>query len=91
MFGSTPKDEVRNVERQEAAFGRLSADESVVLAILARYSGGVTFGQLRSRSSLSDERLEAALGGLRDKGLIARLNTVVESYCSRFPGVEIPG
>jgi len=33
--------------------------------------------------------LRAVLESLRADGLVVRLNTVVESYASRFPGLDV--
>jgi hypothetical protein len=33
--------------------------------------------------------LRVVLESLRAEGLIVRLNTVVESYASRFPGLDV--
>lgn len=81
-------------QRQAAAesvadLSELTADEGIILEVLAACATGGTTAQLRSKSGLSEERLMQALDGLRAKGLVARLNTVIESYSCRFPGVRV--
>jgi hypothetical protein len=60
-----------------------TADE---ISILEAFSCGrphLTLGQLRRSTSLPPETLVPALEALRSTGLLARLNTVVESYVVR--------
>ncbi|NLG67113.1 MAG: hypothetical protein GX536_05300 [Actinobacteria bacterium] len=71
------------------ALPRLSSDETVVLDALSGHLTGATLGWLRSRCGLPEERLQLCLAALRHKGLVVRLNTVVESYSCRFPGVRV--
>ena len=73
----------------EVTLGQLSEDEQVVLDIVAGCPTGATLGKLRVRCALPEERLIGCLDGLRRKGLVVRLNTVVESYSCRFPGVRV--
>lgn len=86
--GRTPGAQ-REVPADETALAALGEDELVVLNVLAAYPTGVTLGQLRSRSGLEETSLHSALDGLLAKGLVVRLNTVVESYRPRFPGVRV--
>lgn len=67
----------------------LTSDEELVLEVLSASGDGGTLGQLRSRCDLTAERLAVALEGLRSKGLVTRLHTVVESYAARFPGIRV--
>lgn len=67
----------------------LSNEEAVVLDLMSRSGHCLTFGTLRSRAGLRPEELRDALESLRAYGLVVRLNTVVESYASRFPGLDV--
>lgn len=49
----------------------------------------LSFSVLGSRAGASAEELRVALEGLRARGLVSRLNTVVESYAARFPGLRV--
>ena len=44
---------------------------------------------LRTRTGCTEAELREALDGLRDLGLVSRLNTVIESYSARFPGLRV--
>jgi hypothetical protein len=67
----------------------LSRDEVLVLDALSAAGHCLSLGQLRARTGVAREDLKPVLDGLRAKGLAARLNTVVESYACRFPGVRV--
>ena len=77
--------------RPVSGIPQLSSDESVVLEALSAEDRCLTMGSLRARTGMSPEDLREAVEGLRAKGLITRLNTVVESYASRFPGLRVEG
>lgn len=79
------------LETHEEAIGLpvLAADEAAVLDLMSRTGHCLTFGTLRSRTGLETEELREALESLRANGLVVRLNTVVESYASRFPGLDV--
>ena len=62
--------------------------ERLVLDTLGEATS-MTSGQLRVQTGLTPEELASALDSLRAKGVVASLNTVVESYRSRFPGVSL--
>lgn len=49
----------------------------------------MSLGVLRSRTGMSTEELRSSIERLRALGLVTRLNTVVESYSSRFPGLRV--
>jgi hypothetical protein len=49
----------------------------------------LSFSVLSSRAGASPEELRVALEALRARGLVSRLNTVVESYAARFPGLRV--
>ena len=68
----------------------LSEDETGVLEALSTQHR-LTSGQLMRATSLDGEELRLALGGLHMKGLIARLQTVIESYCRRHPRSKAEG
>ncbi|MCJ7796235.1 MAG: hypothetical protein MUQ56_05635 [Thermoleophilia bacterium] len=67
----------------------LAHEEAAVLALMSRSDHCLTFGTIRSRSGLATAELRVVLESLRAEGLIVRLNTVVESYASRFPGLDV--
>lgn len=73
-----------------AVLARLTDEEAFVLDAVADHPTGATMGKLRSACGLSEESLVLCLNALCQKGLVARLNTVVESFCCRFPGVRVP-
>jgi RIO-like serine/threonine protein kinase len=63
--------------------------EAAVLDLMSRSGHCLTFGTIRSRTGLDTEELRCALESLRTDGLVVRLNTVVESYACRFPGLDV--
>ena len=67
----------------------LATDEELVLQVLLSCEIGATAAQLTARSSLNIEQVTAAVQSLRAKGLVICLNTVVESYAARFPGISV--
>ncbi len=67
----------------------LSTDEELVLRALLACEIGGTPAQLTARSGLTREQVANALQDLRAKGLVTCLNTVVESYAARFPGIRV--
>jgi hypothetical protein len=69
----------------------LSEDEARVLETLSQ-PHRLTFSQLMRATAQEEEQLRLALGGLRTKGLIVRLETVIESYSCHIvcPGAPIP-
>jgi hypothetical protein len=67
----------------------LSEKEARILSALSDAGHCLSLGQLRARTGILREDLKPILEGLRAKGLAARLNTVVESYSCRFPGIRV--
>ncbi len=67
----------------------LADEEAAVFALMSRSGHCLTFGTLRSRTGLQTEELREALESLQANGLVVRLNTVVESYASRYPGLDV--
>jgi hypothetical protein len=67
----------------------LSDDEDKVLSILVSFGNSKTTQQLAAGTGLPREQVATALDGLRAKGLVIRVNTLVESYAARFPGIEV--
>ena len=57
-------------------------DEQRILEALGR-ERRLTAAQLASRTGLNPEKLLTALSALRGKSRVARLNTVIESFCVR--------
>lgn len=66
----------------------LSATESRVLTVLSE-ERQLSFNVLRTRVGSSPGELRVALDALRAQGLVARLNTLGESYAARFPGLSV--
>jgi hypothetical protein len=75
--------------RGDTATSAVSDVEARVLGALSDAGHCLTLGQLRARTGITREELKPVLDGLRSKGLAAKLNTVVESYSCRFPGVRV--
>lgn len=67
----------------------LADEEAAVLALMSKSDHCLTLGTIRSRTGLETDELRAVLESLRANGLVVRLNTVVESYASRFPGLDV--
>jgi predicted transcriptional regulator len=67
----------------------LSDEERKLLDLLVSCGAARTPAQLSAGCGLEREQVAQALDSLRAKGLVTRLNTVVESYTARFPGVEV--
>jgi uncharacterized membrane protein len=67
----------------------LTADEKSVLDILIAGGTSRTSAQLSATSGLPRAQVAVALESLRQRGLVTRFNTLVESYAVRFPGVEV--
>ena len=72
-----------------ASTSALSEREALILGALSDAGHCLSLGQLRARTGILREDLKPILEGLRAKGLAARLNTVVESYACRFPGLRV--
>lgn len=67
----------------------ITADERAVLEILVACRTARTAAQLSAGCGLARDRVTGALDGLRSRGLVTRVNTLVESYVARFPGIEV--
>jgi hypothetical protein len=67
----------------------LSDEEKKVLDLLVSCGAARTPAQLAAGCGLEREQAAQALDGLRAKGLVTPLNTLVESYIARFPGIEV--
>ncbi len=83
-----PAAPVPDLEVRPASLPALSTAESSVLNALSEVRQ-LSFGVLRSRTGMSTEELRGSVERLRALGLVTRLNTVVESYSSRFPGLRV--
>jgi hypothetical protein len=75
--------EMRVTSPAAKALPDLSAGELEVLALLRRAGTGLTVGQLGARLPSSAPILDTLLGALMERGLVARLNTIVPSYTCR--------
>jgi DNA-binding MarR family transcriptional regulator len=67
----------------------LSPAESLILQAFKAGGSTFTLRQLKARTALSTGALDAGIRGLKDKGLVAELNTLIPSYSYRYPGVEV--
>lgn len=85
-----PEQGVRGTSRASTGgLPGLSSEEAAVLEILAGDGGSLTMGAIRARTGLELHQVLPALASLRAKGMVTRLNTVVESYAPRFPGLRV--
>ena len=66
----------------------LSAGELEVLELLRRVDGALTAGQLGARLPASTP-VQETLRLLLERGLVARLNTIVPSYTNRQAGAGV--
>jgi hypothetical protein len=71
----------------QVALVGLSDDQKLVLDCLERTGAGLTVKQLHSALSFPPDALRSALDGLLERKLVVRLNTVIPSYCCRYPGL----
>ena len=67
----------------------LSDEQTAVLECLQKSGTGLTGRQLASRVSCDPGALEQALSVLMERGMVARLNTIIPSYSYRHPGARI--
>jgi len=67
----------------------LTPDERTVVELLVTCGVSRTVTQIAAECGLSRADVVGALEGLRTKGLVTRLNTLVDSYAARFPGLEV--
>jgi hypothetical protein len=67
----------------------LTDQERAVLEILVASATARTAAQLSAASGLPREQVASALESLRVKGVVTLLNTVIESYGARFPGLDL--
>ena len=68
---------------------QLSDDQRRILDCLRTAGSGLTLRQLEIRAAGSAPILQAALDGLLEQGLVARLNTFIPSYAFRYPGIGV--
>jgi FixJ family two-component response regulator len=76
-------------ERAAQILSALTDQERAVLDVLVISTAARTVVQLSAASGLSRDQVADAIGSLRGKGLVTQLNTVIESYGARFPGLEL--
>lgn len=67
----------------------LTSAEARVLESLQTSGSALTRRQLEAQTGMSGEQLDTAVQGLREKRLVAKLNTVIPSYSFRYPGIEV--
>lgn len=85
----TPKNDPAGAEGRVDGLPVLNQAEVSVLRALSQGETLLSLGALRARTSLPTDVLASALDSLRRRGLVSRLNTVVESYAARFPGLRV--
>ncbi len=62
-----------------------------VLDSLGNAGKGLTLRQLETAVGCSAEELKSAVDSLLQASLVSRLNTVIPSYATRYPGVRVYG
>jgi uncharacterized membrane protein len=83
-----PQDAAPGLQDAETS-PQLSDQEQAIVDILMAAGTPRTPAQLAAASGLSRSTVASALDSLRERGLVVRYNTLVESYGARFPGVEL--
>ena len=63
--------------------------EASILESMMSSTSGFTIRQLQTFTHLPIDEIEEAVQRLNDKRLVARLNTLIPSYSSRYPGVGV--
>ena len=74
---------------EPVASRRLTADQKQVLGCLQSVDNGLTLKQLEASVAGSAADVRAAVDALIELRLVCRLNTVIPSYSSRYPGVRL--
>ena len=69
----------------------LTVIQKQILEHLGDVELALTINQLKTALACTPVELLAELDGLQDKGLILKLNTIIPSYASRYPGVCFHG
>lgn len=67
----------------------LSEKQKFVLDRLQATPGGMTVKQLEACLSCPAEELQAVLDDLLKLNLVSRLNTIIPSYASKYPGIRV--
>lgn len=67
----------------------LSEEQRRVLDCLQTAGTGLTLRQLETGTAGSAPVIQAALDGLIERDLVARLNTLIPSYAYRYPGIRV--
>jgi hypothetical protein len=68
---------------------KLSDEQKMVLDCLQRAETGLTGKQIVARVSCPGPAAEEALDALLARNLVAKLNTLIPSYASKYPGVRV--
>ncbi len=68
---------------------KLSDEQKIVLDCLQRAETGLTEKQIVARVSCPAPAVEEALDALSERNLVAKLNTLIPSYASKYPGVRL--
>jgi hypothetical protein len=87
-----PASEIRSgpaTEASPALVRELNDLHRQVVECLREAGKSLTVKQLEARISSPSETLQEALDLLVERRLLARLNTIIPSYSSRAPGVEV--
>lgn len=69
----------------------LTSVQETVLECLGASHGGMTMRQLENAVGCGADELRPAVEGLMSDNLVFRLNTIIPSYASKYPGVRVYG
>ena len=78
-----------SVRHQAEALVLLSQEQRRLLAVLQTQQNGMTARQLQTRLAWPSGGVQPLLESLRERQLVAQLNTIVPSYVYRYAGVDL--
>ncbi len=76
-------------EAEDSPLVKLNDEQKMVLDCLQRAETGLTSRQIAARVSCPAPAVDEALQALLARNVVARLNTLVPSYASKYPGVRL--
>ena len=77
------------IERPQAQALAVLSEEQRLLAVLQTQQNGMTARQLQARLAWPSGGVQPLLESLRERQLVAQLNTIVPSYVYRYAGVDL--
>ncbi len=80
---------VPSADQTSASLEALSEEQKQLLDRLQVNEAGMTFTELQSALRCPADELRSAIDDLLARQLISELNTIIPSYCPRFPGVRL--